>query len=73
MTEYERPGGLQIRRFCVKPERPVVGSAEDEPEAGDAALCLSALHRPFVSPAEEREDLDAGYAALYRQLFTDLL
>ena len=38
MTEYERPGGLQIRRICVKQERPVVGSAEDEPEAGDAAL-----------------------------------
>ena len=35
-----RPGGFQIRRFSVRPERPVVGSAEDRDDlgAGDAAL-----------------------------------
>ena len=59
-----RPGGFQIRRFSVRPERPVVGSAEDDPEAAYAAICRAALHRPVVSPAEEKDDPDAGDAAL---------
>ena len=46
---------------------------EDDSEARDATPCQAALYRPFVSPAEEREDLDAGDSALYRQLFTDLM
>ena len=57
-----RPEGFQIRRFSVRPEWPVVGSAEDEPETGDAALCRAALHRPIVSLAEEEPD--AGNVAL---------
>ena len=62
----ERPGGFQIRRFCVRPERPVVSSAEDDPDPGDATLCFAAFHRPVVESAEERDDPDAGDAALCR-------
>jgi len=58
----ERPGGFQIRRFCVRPERPVVGSAEDEPDAGDTALGRAALHRTVVGSTED--DPDVGDAAL---------
>ena len=55
MTEYERPGGLQIRRFCVKPERPVVGSAEDEPEAGDAALLPISSSQTFCKSSRREK------------------
>ena len=58
------PGDFQIRRFCVRPERPVVGSADDDPDAGDAALGRAALRRPIVSLAED--DPYAVDAALVR-------
>ena len=46
----ERPGGYQIRRFCVRTGRPVVESAEeqDDFDSGDAAPYRAALHRPVV-------------------------
>ena len=62
----ERPGGFQIRRFCVRPERPVVSSAEDDPDPGDATLCRAVLHRPVVGSTEDDPPL------LVKQLFTDL-
>ena len=36
-------------------------------------LFMTALRRPIVESAEERDDLDTGEAALQRQLFIDLL
>ena len=44
----ERSRGFQIRRFCVKPGRSVVEAAEDEPDAGDTALCETALQGPGI-------------------------
>jgi len=47
----------------------VVGSAEDEPDAGDTALGQAALHRSVVDSAEDEPDAgDAalGQAALHR-------
>ena len=67
----ERPGGFHISRFCVRPERPVV--AEDDPDAGDAALCRAALHKPVVSPAEERDDLMQKMLLFVKKLLTNLL
>ena len=38
---FERPGGFQTRRFCVRPGIPVMESAAepDDPEFEDAAHC----------------------------------
>ena len=41
----------QTREIC---------SAEDEPDAGDAALGRAALHRSVVSSTEERDDTETG-------------
>ena len=65
----EKHGGFQIRRFFVRPERPVVGSAEDDPDAGDVALGQAALYRPVVSLTEDNPDVGdtaLGRAALHR-------
>ena len=62
----ERPGGFQIRRFCFRPERPVLVSTEDDLDAGDAVPYRAAFHRPVVESAEKQDDLAAGDAAPYR-------
>ena len=50
----ERPGGFQIQRFCVRPGRHIMESAEpDDPEFGDAAHCRAALHKPVAIPGKE--------------------
>ena len=67
----KRPGGSQIRRFCVRPERPVVGSAEDEPDAGDTVLGRAALRGPVVSSAEDHPIVET--LLLVKKFFTDLL
>ena len=49
-----------------------LGEPEDS-EYEDATHCGTAHHGPVVEPAAEPEDPGIGDAALYRQLFTDLL
>ena len=58
----ERSGGFQIRRFCVRPGRPVVSLTVDEPDAGDTTLCQAALSRFVVEVAIDKPDV--GDAAL---------
>ena len=43
------------------PARPMTPEAEDDPDAGDAAL-----YRPVVKVVEAGDDLDAGDASPYR-------
>ena len=45
----------------------------EDSKYGDTAHWGTALYGPVVEPAAEPEDLEKGDAALYRQLFTDLL
>ncbi len=42
-------------------------------EYGDATHCGTAFHGPVVEPVLEPEGPGTGDAALYRQLFTDIL
>ena len=45
----------------------------EDSKYGYSAHCGTALYGPVVEPAAEPEDLETGDAALYRQLFKDLL
>ena len=58
----QRSGGFQIRRFCVKPGRPVVSLAEDYSNAVGTALGQAAFPKSVVEAAEDEPD--AGDAAL---------